>query len=61
MDEKEGSQEGEYGWCTLDTRMNIEFSNMLKGTKIERRKTEERTIWAIKYIYVEMSHWNSLT
>jgi hypothetical protein len=28
---KEGSKEGEYGWCTFYTRMNIEFFNLLKS------------------------------
>jgi hypothetical protein len=28
---KEGSKEGEYGWCTFHTRMNIEFLNLLKS------------------------------
>jgi hypothetical protein len=28
---KEGSQEGESGWCTSYTRMNTEFLNLLKS------------------------------
>jgi hypothetical protein len=38
-------KEGEYGWCTLYTRMNTEFFQPIenhhkKGTKVERRKIE---------------------
>jgi hypothetical protein len=29
---KEGSEEDEYGWYTLYTRMNIEFLNLLKSS-----------------------------
>jgi hypothetical protein len=28
---KEGGQEGEYGWCTFYTGMNIEFLYLLKS------------------------------
>jgi hypothetical protein len=34
---KEGSKQGEYGWCTFYTRVNIEF---LKETKVEGRKID---------------------
>jgi hypothetical protein len=28
---KKGSKEGEYGWCSFYTRMNIEFINLSKS------------------------------